>query len=218
MVTLPQRIKHRGFTIVELLIVIVVIAILAAITIVAYNGIQKRALTAQYASAADSISKVIASQMVVDQSVFGDESVIVCAAKKADLPAADGFEEGECLNSSDGFMQAYADDEYYERIFGGVDVSFRPSVLSTQHFSIESDAVNQRAIAMLIEGNFTPKRVMLSWLSADMSSCGGGVGLIDTEALQQMLDGQTPLPDGYTLEQYRALSEGPNICSMIIKY
>ena len=34
--------KSRGFTIVELLIVIVVIAILAAITVVAYNGIQNR--------------------------------------------------------------------------------------------------------------------------------------------------------------------------------
>ena len=35
--------KQKGFTIVELLIVIVVIGILAAITIVAYNGIQARA-------------------------------------------------------------------------------------------------------------------------------------------------------------------------------
>lgn len=37
------RAKQAGFTIVELLIVIVVIAILAAITIVAFNGIQERA-------------------------------------------------------------------------------------------------------------------------------------------------------------------------------
>jgi len=35
--------KQSGFTIVELLIVVVVIAILAAITIVAYNGIQRNA-------------------------------------------------------------------------------------------------------------------------------------------------------------------------------
>lgn len=35
--------KNRGFTIVELLIVIVVIGILAAITIVAFSGVQERA-------------------------------------------------------------------------------------------------------------------------------------------------------------------------------
>ena len=42
MTTKTQR-NLRGFTIVELLIVIVIIAILAAITIVAYNGIQQLA-------------------------------------------------------------------------------------------------------------------------------------------------------------------------------
>jgi prepilin-type N-terminal cleavage/methylation domain-containing protein len=40
--------KTKGFTIVELLIVIVIIAILAAIVIVAYNGVQNRAKNAQY--------------------------------------------------------------------------------------------------------------------------------------------------------------------------
>ncbi|MHB1008167.1 MAG: type II secretion system protein [Propionibacteriaceae bacterium] len=38
-----QASNRRGFTIVELLIVVVVIAILAAITVVAFNGIQQRA-------------------------------------------------------------------------------------------------------------------------------------------------------------------------------
>ena len=38
-----KRKRQTGFTIVELLIVIVVIGILAAITVVAYNGIQERA-------------------------------------------------------------------------------------------------------------------------------------------------------------------------------
>lgn len=37
-----SRLNTKGFTIVELLIVIVIVAILAAITVVAYNGIQTR--------------------------------------------------------------------------------------------------------------------------------------------------------------------------------
>lgn len=49
--------KNRGFTIVELLIVIVVIAILAAISVVAYNGIQSRAENTKTLSAASAWAK-----------------------------------------------------------------------------------------------------------------------------------------------------------------
>jgi len=49
--------KESGFTIVELLIVIVIIAILAALVIVAYNGIQNRARAAQYQTDAQVILK-----------------------------------------------------------------------------------------------------------------------------------------------------------------
>ena len=51
--------KKSGFTIVELLIVIVVIAILAAITIVAYNGIQDRAKASMAAQALSNAAKKI---------------------------------------------------------------------------------------------------------------------------------------------------------------
>jgi len=43
MIKLKNKKQNSGFTIVELLIVIVIIAILATLTIVAYNGIQKKA-------------------------------------------------------------------------------------------------------------------------------------------------------------------------------
>lgn len=53
---------RRGFTIVELLIVIVVIAILAAISVVAYNGTQHRARSTAFADAILSSDKAFKLQ------------------------------------------------------------------------------------------------------------------------------------------------------------
>lgn len=58
-VTKPSSLGRNGFTIVELLIVIVVIAILASITVVAFNGVQSKARDNSRNNAVSSIQKAL---------------------------------------------------------------------------------------------------------------------------------------------------------------
>lgn len=81
--------KHKqlsGFTIVELLIVIVVIAILAAISIVAYNGIQARAR--------DNIRKTDLAQLAKSTKLYavdkGDNAQIGCGFDTATSAGNEG--------------------------------------------------------------------------------------------------------------------------------
>ena len=60
--------KRTGFTIVELLIVIVVIAILAAITIVAYNGVQKQAKNSAHRQEIAQVERGIMTKAILDAS------------------------------------------------------------------------------------------------------------------------------------------------------
>ncbi|MBC7459381.1 prepilin-type N-terminal cleavage/methylation domain-containing protein [Candidatus Saccharibacteria bacterium] len=60
--------QTHGFTIVELLIVIVVIGILAAITIVAFNGVQARALNARVQSDIKNAHRIVEAYNVINGS------------------------------------------------------------------------------------------------------------------------------------------------------
>lgn len=88
-----KRSSLRGFTVVELLIVIVVIAILAAITIVAFNGIQKRAIVASI----QSDLRNAATQLAVDREATGGYPGLTSQSN-----------EGKGLKVSDGNVFQYS--------------------------------------------------------------------------------------------------------------
>jgi general secretion pathway protein G len=62
--TTQKHTRTAGFTIVELLIVIVVIGILAAIVIVAYNGVQARAMDSQQIGTVNVLKKSLATYYI----------------------------------------------------------------------------------------------------------------------------------------------------------
>ena len=65
---MPTKASRHGFTIVELLIVIVVIAVLAAITIATYQGIQQRANNAAIIDAASKSVRMIQAYIATNEA------------------------------------------------------------------------------------------------------------------------------------------------------
>lgn len=93
---------RSGFTIVELLIVIVVIAILAAITIVSYNGIQAQAQNAKVLSSIDAYTKALRlykAQNGTYPSIVESETqsaAMACLGYASDFPANSTYPAGGC--------------------------------------------------------------------------------------------------------------------------
>lgn len=88
--------SHSGFTIVELLIVIVVVAILATIAIFAYNGMSQRAIIAHYASAVNAYDKAIRLNKARTGTYISGSGFSTCLGTASDYPATADFPAGVC--------------------------------------------------------------------------------------------------------------------------
>lgn len=96
-----SKLQSKGFTIVELLIVIVVIAILAAITIVAFNGVSSKAQVSKASSAVVSFQKLLEMHKsdIGGYPNPGGSTPYVCVGQVTNYPAVSGFAAGECANT-----------------------------------------------------------------------------------------------------------------------
>lgn len=102
--------SYQGFTIVELLIVIVVIGILAAIVIIAYTGVQNKAVNANLLGAFDANYKALIAYaqansgypQPTDITASADGNKWVCLEETANLPATSTFGAGVCAINAYG--------------------------------------------------------------------------------------------------------------------
>ena len=97
---LTHNSHHHGFTIVELLVVIVVIGILATITFVSYKGISDKAITAVVKSDLSNNSKILK----LYQAEYGLYPSVLDSNNCPSLPTAD---TAHCLKSSQGYTISY---------------------------------------------------------------------------------------------------------------
>lgn len=168
---MPQNTK-KGFTIVELLIVVVVIAILAAISIVAYTGIRERAVTAAYTSAAEQWHRFLEAERALTGTLpLTTGNVYAClGSSAADFPAADGFAAGECVMTIGSTISYSYDESFIDSM--QMNTSAPNGLLPVSTFTHSSGIIfRSRGITVLPSS----WRYRLEWFPQVSGQCGSGV-------------------------------------------
>ena len=175
---MQQIFKKRitGFTIVELLVVIVVIAILATITIVSYTGISTKATAAVIQSDLDNASK----RLKMYQATYGVYPTALDMNKCPSSPTADS---GYCLQPSSG-------DSYSNYASNG-----------TSFFTLA--ATNTNGISYVVTNDSSPKITTFSptnWLTIGTQTWAKAnlnVGTMVTGVTAQTNNGGTNIVEKY---------------------
>lgn len=128
--------RNSAFTIVELLIVIVVIGILAAITIVAYNGVQTRAENTKTINAVGAYARALQSYAAINGAypVTG-VSVFACFGSPVG---------GECGNTTDAIAGTCGGNTVAATTSAAFDTAIRTVLTSLPQPSAQSIACSGR--------------------------------------------------------------------------
>jgi len=140
-----KRTSHGGFTIVELLIVVVVIAILAAITIVAYNGVQQQAKSSALKSEMSQLQRKIQVDLLQTKGSSVSVAQPVAYVTKVDdeRPLSTPF-----VNAQDITIYAVFDTKSTTASSWQYIAALKPSVVGSNAFLVRTTGVGNDTIAM----------------------------------------------------------------------
>ncbi len=184
-----QSLGAKGFTIVELLIVVVVIAILATISVVAFRGIQEQARTASVAAAVDQWQKLIMNE-VAKGVAFPATATYCLGSSAADFPAGDGFAAGECFQELDNGTSISSfsyGTAFFQNWSAGIA---RPNgLLPITSYKYDSSTTFRARGAWVSAFGFAPQDLYLRWIPQVAEQCGRGKLVVAVPGGNSSLDG-----------------------------
>lgn len=171
-----NRNARKGFTLVEVLVTVIVIAILAGAIVLGYSNIQNRAITSQYATVANQWHKALELQysfggsFPVTTEVQANGETQVCLGKSAsDYPATGNLAAGECSTNNIPFDQDFV-DQMLPDVLGDAPDTILPETQIT-YLDGEGSGFYVRGIAY---NGVSPDQAQLIWAPPTKGVCASG--------------------------------------------